>query len=325
MNQNSDLVSIVVPIYNVEQYLKTCIDSIISQTYTNLEIVLVDDGSTDSCPKQCDQYAKIDKRIKVIHQKNAGLSAARNSGLQCSNGKYIAFIDSDDVISSEMIEKLYTAIINNSCQVSCCRYVRFTNDKDLSRELDVVRRSYVYSGEEALFSIYCSKIKNIEFTAWNKLYKRELFLNHNIQYPVSRLYEDIFTTYKLLYYSDRVAFINEELYYYRQRSGSIMNQSLTMKRLDALDGHLECLDFYYKKNKSNLLGCELNAFWGLCKYLLNLSKNIVDIEFKTEFQNAIYDKAATAKSKYFKQCNYSVYRKLYYYIKYHHILWRRTK
>ena len=280
MNKKCDLVSIVVPIYNVAQYLQTCLDSIISQTYSNLEIILVDDGSTDSCPEQCDQYAIRDERIKVIHQKNEGLSVARNTGLKHSNGKYIAFIDSDDVISKDMIEKLYIAITHDACQVSCCKYVKFEDEENINFNYNTSSSSnyYIYNNIDALSCIYLSKISNIAFTAWNKLYNRELFFEHNILYPDGKLYEDIFTTYKLIFFSNKVAFIEDELYFYRQRTGSIMNQELTMKRLDALEGHKECLRFFDKYNQKYLLSLEFNSFCNLSEYLYRCANNSTEIK-----------------------------------------------
>lgn len=327
MNRYDDLISIVVPIYNVEDYLSSCIKSLVSQTYANIEIILVDDGSTDSSSKICDEYAKLDERICVIHQENGGLSQARNTGLKVSNGKYIAFIDSDDLVAKDMIEKLYFALIDNSCQISCCRYYKFTNERELVSKCDYVDIPdiLVRCNVDALKDIYNARIKNIEFTAWNKLYNKKIFDDNKILYPVGKLYEDIFTTYKLLYYSKFVVFVDQELYFYRQRKGSIMNQSISIRRLDALEGHEECMDFYYKHEKYKLLGLELNAYCSLCKDLLELSECITDNLFKLEFQKVIKDKVPIIWKKYFKKCKYSILRRMYYFIKYSSIISERKR
>ena len=323
LKKEKDLISVVVPVYKVEHYLDDCVNSVREQTYQNLEIILVDDGSTDSCSKMCDDYAQIDSRIQVIHQPNRGLSGARNSGLCESKGKYIIFIDSDDIIASNMIEVLYDAITKNECQVSCCKYRAFVDDEMMAlRNTGVGDYStHIKNNISALSCIYHSKVKKIEFVVWNKLYLRSLFVENEILYPEKKLNEDMFTTYKLLYFSKQTAIIDQELYFYRKRPGSIMNQSLTMKRLDALEGHESCMHFYYDHQEYQLLGFELNAFLNDCKYLMSLSNSVEENDIKKEIKQTIKTKAIQGKNLYFKYCKYSLFMKLYYIIKFNVIVW----
>ena len=190
MNEIEPIISVVVPIYNVEPYLSTCIESIVNQTYNNLEIILVDDGSPDNCPQICDQWAGKDKRIVVIHKKNGGLSDARNAGINIAKGQYISFIDSDDYIEPTLYEKMLQAIINTGAEIACCgRYV-IDNDKQVLRTCHVMNGINKFDVESALREMLYANC--IEEAAWDKLYKIDLF--DNIRYPVGEINEDIVTT-----------------------------------------------------------------------------------------------------------------------------------
>lgn len=213
--QNS-LISIIVPVYKVEKYLKKCLDSIINQTYKNLEIIIVDDGSPDGCPNICDEYSKKDDRIKVIHQKNMGLSIARNNGIKLATGEYIGFVDSDDFIEPTMYEDLYNAIIKNNAQMSICNFNVITN-KDKYKRNDYPENK-TYDKMEILKEILLDK--NIQSYAWNKLYKKELF--DAIQYPAGKKYEDIGTTFYLAEKCDKIQLIGKAEYNYINRNDSIV-------------------------------------------------------------------------------------------------------
>ena len=185
-----DLISVIIPVYKVEEYINRCIDSVINQTYKNLEIILVDDGSPDGCPKICDEYAKKDSRIRVIHKQNGGLSDARNVGIDNANGKYITFIDSDDWIPIDSINILYKNLINTKSEISsgCLLEVFSDNRKNYSNN------DYeVYSKIEGLKNLFL--LHDISNSASGKIYDISLF--DNIRYPVGKLYEDLGTTYKL--------------------------------------------------------------------------------------------------------------------------------
>lgn len=214
----NDLISIIVPVYKVEPYLDRCIKSLISQTYKNLEIILVDDGSPDNCPVMCDAWAQRDVRIKVIHKKNGGLSEARNSGITVSNGRYLAFVDSDDYVDERFVECLYTQIRENGAQISCVGLQNFS-DKD-SVNIDTEQhRTILYQRKEAVVTLFDeSKFGNY---AGNKLYDRKLF--DTISFPDGKLLEDIATTYRLFEQCDTISYCPAKLYFYYQRAESILH------------------------------------------------------------------------------------------------------
>ena len=211
-----DLISVIVPVYKVEEYLNRCVDSIINQTYKNLEIILVDDGSPDNCGKICDDYAKHDKRIKVIHKKNGGLSDARNAGLDIAKGKYIGFVDSDDYISENMYEILYKELVKNKADISICKYIYF---KNIIPEFTTDYEITSYTNIEAILELIKIKQRKIQDYAWNKLYKRKLF--KKIRYPKNFVFEDIGTTYLLFYEAKKIINIDCILYAYYDNSNSI--------------------------------------------------------------------------------------------------------
>ena len=221
--KNQPMISVIVPIYKVEQYLNRCVQSIINQTYTNLEILLVDDGSPDRCPSICDNWEKKDKRIRVIHKKNGGLSDARNFGIDQSRGDWLIFIDSDDYIMPDMCEKLLDSAEKNKADIAFCGLFYDYGNHCESIIPFLKEKEQVFSREE-IITLYFRN-KSIEFVvAWNKIYRRDLFFDsQKIRYPVGYLHEDEFTTYKLLYTARRTSWISDELYAYVQRGGSIMS------------------------------------------------------------------------------------------------------
>ena len=234
MTIKEPLISVIVPIYNVEKYLNKCVDSIINQTYKNLEIILVDDGSPDNCPQICDEYAKKDKRIKVIHKENGGLSDSRNVGIQEAKGEYIGFIDSDDYIDSEMYEYLYNLIEKYSADISNCghRDVGLVNEEGPLPEDEIVLNS-----KEALELL--SRDTWIKNFAVNKLYKKSLFIDNNIEYPVGKIMEDILTTYRLIEKANIIAVGNKNYYNYLKRDNSITGGKSTKKYIAHVDNILE--------------------------------------------------------------------------------------
>lgn len=224
------LISVIVPIYKVEEYLNKCVDSIIYQTYQNLEIILVDDGSPDKCGSICDEYALKDKRIIVIHKENGGLSDARNVALDICKGKYVTFIDSDDYISSEYVEYLYDLLKDNNADLSICDFEYVSETGKKFRECNYDGLVKVMSKKEALSEL----CKGINFTnsAWGKLYLTEHF--KDIRYPKGYLFEDIPTTYKLFLKCDRIVFGRKAEYYYLYRTNAISRSQFTEKRLHAI-------------------------------------------------------------------------------------------
>ncbi|MDO5558705.1 MAG: glycosyltransferase family 2 protein [Oscillospiraceae bacterium] len=255
------LISIIVPIYNVEKYLDECVRSLINQTYRNIEIILVDDGSPDNCPQMCDKYALTDSRIRVVHKKNGGLSDARNAGIEVANGKYYAFIDSDDYISVLFIEMLYNAAVSENAQIVQTNLVRF-RDGEMPVEPDTASPSVkTYTGRQMNYNLY-GEIYVPTVVVWSKLYRAELF--DNIRFPVGKINEDEFTTYKLFYKSEKVCFIDLPLYFYRFNSESIMNSSFSLKRMHKAQALEERMKFYRDRNENELYLLTVKEF---CRYI----------------------------------------------------------
>ena len=225
---NNELISIVVPIYNVEKYLKECVDSILTQTYQNLEIILVDDGSTDNSGKICNEYLNKDSRIKVFHKSNGGLSDARNYGIKQSNGKYIQFTDSDDFLDKDMIKILYNDVKENNSDVSICSFYSL---KEGIIFTDATYEKKSFSRDEAIkVNLLDKEIRNY---AWNKLYRKSIF--DSVQYPKGKLFEDIPTLPRIFLQSSKISIIDIPLYYYRQRSDSILHKKTKKSEFAYLD------------------------------------------------------------------------------------------
>ena len=222
-------ISIVVPIYNVEQYLPKCIDSILNQTYQNLEILLVDDGSPDKCGEICDKYAKKDSRIKVIHKKNGGLADARNMALGVMTGEYVVCVDSDDYISPTHIAGLHHLIEKYGAQVAVnnsCNFLEGTTPHPARKKEEEV---VFESGLKAVEAMFYQEM--FDTSAWGKMYKASLF--KDIRYPKGLLFEDLPTTYRLLLKADKVVFNDEQSYFYLLRSNSIEGAAFSPQKLDS--------------------------------------------------------------------------------------------
>lgn len=239
-----DLITVIVPVYNVQSYLAKCLESIVKQTYNNLQIILVDDGSPDDCPRICDEWAKKDKRIEVIHKINGGLSDARNVGLRNAKGSYICFVDSDDILDEHYIEWLYEAIYDNDAKMAVCDIECF-NDGDLIKKSNIKPPYRIYSPEEALKQILQGT--GIRAIACNKLYSSDILDGEKFVY--GKHHEDEFFTYRIVDKADKIAFLPVPLYYYRQHPGSI-TATFSIKRLDALEAYLERLEFLKNKYPS---------------------------------------------------------------------------
>ena len=217
---NNSLISVVIPVYNTEKYLDSCIESVLAQTYKNIEIILVDDGSADDCGTICDKYASEYDRIVVIHQDNCGLSMARNNGSKIAKGNFISFIDSDDYVSSNYIEYLMSLQTKYNADVVTTTAKLFSSDKCFVDE--IIQMDYSLSRDKAL-EMMCYR-NPFGVSAWGKLYRRDLVLNN--PYPEGKLHEDTATTYKIIGDSKVIAYGNQAVYYYYIRNDSIMNSCL---------------------------------------------------------------------------------------------------
>ena len=236
-------VSIIVPVYQVEKYIRQCVDSILAQTFTDFELILVDDGSKDQSGQICDEYAGLDERVKVIHKVNGGLSDARNKGMDWASGNYFMFVDSDDYIAPTMIECLYESIVNENADIAVCNYLYYF-ENDRSKNFATNIKSEVLSGAEIFYKRKNERNYGIWTVAWNKLYKSEVF--GNIRFRFGKYHEDEFWANDIYQMDIKVVTIPECLYYYRQRDNSIMGKKSFARNIDILDALQERLYIYLK-------------------------------------------------------------------------------
>lgn len=293
----NDLISVIVPIYKVEPYLDRCVESIVNQTYNNLEIILVDDGSPDNCPAMCDAWAQKDCRIKVIHKLNGGLSDARNSGIAVATGAFIGFVDSDDWIASTMYEKLYESMKKNECNMAVCGTQlvgEIENKSNITAAHEI--QSVSMCGEQAMRAVI--EEKGITPTVWNKLYRADRI--KEIPFAVGKTHEDVFWTYQAVHACQSVVIIPDQLYFYVQRSGSIMKSAFSLKRLDAIEGKLLRLDFI-KRHYSSLVGKAKRDLLFFSLYLVQQSYGSKDKknqrEVKTYIKNVMKDNPITIQER----------------------------
>ncbi len=244
MKLDNPLISVIIPVYKVEKYLKRCVDSVINQSYKNLEIILVDDGSPDKCGDICDEYKKNDSRVVVIHKKNGGLSDARNFGLDIAKGEYIMFVDSDDWIHHEMVDRLYNGIVSENAQISISNFV-LTSKENEPFELCTNSSFSSYEKEDFLNNFFWSNLSICVTACW-KLYKKQLF--ENIRYPKGKLIEDVMTTPRLISVADRIAFTPEIMYFYFQHEESIMHNSDFEIHEKEVESFVFCLEEVLKSN-----------------------------------------------------------------------------
>lgn len=229
--QKECLVTVVIPVYRVEEYLERCVNSVIKQTYKNIEIILVDDGSDDKCPSMCDEYVKKDNRVVVVHKKNGGLSDARNYGIEKAKGKYITFVDSDDYIDEDYVELLLNTLIDNNADISICAYVaKYDNGTCLSQETN---KKMILKPRETLEKMLYQEDFNV--STWAKMYKTELF--NDISFPVGRIFEDAYTTYKLVMKSNLISCDMKSKYNYMIRANSILTAKFSEKKLLLVDAY----------------------------------------------------------------------------------------
>ncbi len=249
------LISVIVPVYKVENYLDRCVRSIISQHYRQLEIILVDDGSPDRCPAMCDAWAQKDSRITVIHKKNGGLSDARNAGMAAATGELMTFVDSDDYLSPDMYQVLYERMREDDSDIAACGVEMVWEDGTPSRKLTCDGK-FLLDREEAMLAIIQETY--LKQPVWYKLYRTSLI--RDISFPVGKYHEDVFWSYQAVANARRVSIVDTPCYFYTQRSGSIMGADYSLKRLDALEAKVLRSSFvqaYYPKiileEKANLL------------------------------------------------------------------------
>lgn len=273
----TSLISVIVPVYRVEKYLERCVKSILSQTYKNLEVILVDDGSPDQCPAICDACAEKDARVKVIHQENKGLSGARNAGIDAASGEYLAFVDSDDYVSPHFIEELYQLLQDTGCAIGQCRFSYVKGD-GLVEEGDSA--FCIYRGESLMEQLYGPEEKATCFVvAWNKLYRAELFKETGIRYPEGRIHEDEATTYRLFHEAKKLAFLDRALYGYYTENGGSITSVFSVKRLQWLTAHEERIAFFKKNGYEKLLPAAYRKLCDACiTFYFRCTEQVKDAE-----------------------------------------------
>lgn len=298
---NTPLITIIIPCYNVEQYLPKCIDSILTQSYTNLEIILVDDGSPDNCGAICDNYAKRDSRIRVIHKTNGGLSDARNTAIDTSRGDYITFIDSDDFIAPDYVECLYNLIKRYNAQIAITTFYWFyEKDTPILSNIKKGKQPKVLTRDEALTEMFYQK--SFDTAACGKLYLRSLF--ENVRYPKGLLYEDLATTYRLINKCSKVAFVDYKSYFYLLRNNSIEGSPFKPLKYHSLETIVHQLEKDKSKMGENVQKALSSRIISLAFHvLLDVPKNELSIRhsifkiIKKYRSIVIYDKQSRKKAR----------------------------
>lgn len=293
-----ELISVIVPVYNVEKYIEECINSILCQTYQNFELILVDDGSKDRSGEICDEYANKDERIIVIHKENEGLSKTRNKGIEIAKGEYISFIDSDDYVEKDFLEVLYKLIKENNALVAQCGYVTTGENRQEDNSIQI------YTGKQMIVDIYTILwIPNT--VVWNKLYKTELVKNN--KFKESKIHEDEFFSWKIFYKVDKVPVTKRQLYNYRKVEQSITNKKYSIERLSYIEALEERLECFKKDGDSQLYDVTLGGYViALMDNYIQCKKNITDSEkiqkeliqkFKANWKKTIFSKYIPVKRR----------------------------
>lgn len=298
---SNELISVIVPVYKVEPYLDKCVQSIADQTYQNLEIILVDDGSPDACPDMCDRWAIKDARIKVIHKENGGLSDARNAGLAVATGELISFVDSDDWLEPDFLEELYRALRSNAADVAQCD-VLYVDEEGRPIRPRGVAEIPVMDKTEALRRLILED--GVHQTVWNKLYRHTVI--EGIPFEKGKYNEDDFWTYLIFDRINRLAVVDRPLYCYLQRRGSIMGAGYRLKRLDGLEARFRRMEYLQKyrglaalSRERFMLDCMYHMQYALTDLEGEDSRTAVDCikRFMRKIPNTAGDKS-TLSGKY---------------------------
>ena len=311
------LISVIVPVYNIEKYLRRSINSIINQTYKNLEIILVDDGSTDQSGKICDEYANIDNRIKVIHKNNGGQASAINLGLDIARGDYIGFSDPDDYINKNFYKNLYILAEKYDTDITECSMIKVKEEEDIEKvyieefEVDENEKVELFDGIGGLrklfgedFADYLETIVKV-----NKIYKKEIF--DDIRFSEVRIYEEWGTMYKLYCNTKKNLKLNKVQYVYVQRKTSTVNRPFSEERLLMLDGIEYCINLAKKINQEDLvLDCYRKYFETVIRFLdMIKAENTINREYLKEKLVELFDSKYNEAIKIVEERNKNEYRK----------------
>lgn len=288
------LISVIVPVYNVKPYLSECIASLLNQDYSNLEIILIDDGSTDGSGKIADDAAKKDSRIRVIHQQNLGLSAARNAGLSVMRGEYFTFVDSDDYVGESYCSALLHAIRDTGADLSICDYLKKydvtgtnserqaaeeqTSQIEMSAGHGLQASVITMSGHDSIRDTYLSKRHGLSWIACGKMFESSFFRKYGSLFPVGKINEDVSVIYQPLFHAEKVAYVDEVLYYYRIRPDSIMTKPFRMELLEVLQDTRKTVQYYRDHNADDLavLGANYHLRLALQDYYRVKQNALVD-------------------------------------------------
>lgn len=288
-------ISVIAPVYKVEKYIKRCIDSILNQTFTDFELILVDDGSSDNCGAICDEYAAEDSRIRVIHQENAGQAAARNRALDIARGEYIAFVDSDDWVHPYFLEILLGNALKNQAKISICGHEKVTEFAAFGTLTRDKIRSW--TGAEYVQKSFLGEIHGKAWLLWDKLFHRDCFAETRL--PEGRIYEDNATVYKLLYEAEKIAECDEALYYYFQNGDSTVNQAFCRKHLDWLLVPEEMIVYFEKRGDSVMLDKANRMYLASLEDLYRKArKNLEDSQLEKELKGKLRGQYRRERKKY---------------------------
>ena len=302
------LVSVVVPIYNLEKYLEKCIKSLLCQTYTNLEILLVDDGSKDASGEICDRYGALDERIRVIHQVNAGAAAARNAALDVCKGEYITFVDGDDYIDENFIQVLVGTLEKNAAQISICGW-QDVYESTIVEEQPLVGEEVLYNTRQALENMLYQR--QFDTAMWSKLYRRELF--EGIRFPVGNLYEDIAIIYKVFCRAETVSYVDYKGYFYLLREQGTTLQAFKPGKMDLIDVVDEMVEYLlpgYPEIRSAVLCKYVRANFHIYlqippeKTAYSAEKKRIEENIKAYRREVLGDKNAQKGTKVALLCSY---------------------
>lgn len=271
-------ISVIVPVYKVEPYLRRCVDSILNQTFQDFELILVDDGSPDNCGAICDEYAAQDSRVHVIHQENGGLSAARNAGIDWvfanSNSEWLSFIDSDDWIHPQMLEICFLSEKQTNLSVVVTSFKRVAAESEIEFFPVDLSCTQILNTEE----FFCQH--NVAATvAWGKLYRKALF--RNLRYPIGKVHEDEFLTYRVLFQTQQIAYIPQPMYWYYQNSASITRSSWNIRRLDKVQAFREQMEWFDRNHYEDAYHTRIRSYaWIIGESIKNLSESTIPKKHK---------------------------------------------
>lgn len=280
-------VSIVIPVFNTKNYLEKCVNSVLSQTYNNIEVILVDDGSTDSSAEICDRFCEKDSRVVVIHKENGGQSEARNIGIDIATGEYITFVDSDDYITKDYIDFLLSLILENDAEISIASFYYVVSNKKINNETNELA---VMRPEVAIRRMLLDD--GFDMGPWAKMYKTDFF--RKIKFPVGKFFEDSLTTYQIFAESNKIAFGSKAIYYYVNHEDSTVNQAFSPKKLDLIEMNKEMEKFISKKYPDLALEAHRRVIWAYFSTLNQVLKS-KDLDVKNKYVPELKDKILNEK------------------------------